>query len=752
MPSALPQPERLGAYDIVETLVEAHAGWVVYKGFDPILRRTASLKTIRKKQLNDYGGALIARLENDILTASRLHHPGIVGVYEFGEQGDFSYIASEYVEGPYLKERIRLPLSDAVSLIVQLLMALDFAHSQGVVHRGIKPANLLLNSKGQLRIAHFGVAELDSGTPPYMSPEQLAHTPVDKRTDIFSSAVVFYEVLTGAHPFAGPAETLVERITKSAECPPSEMNPELPRAFDRICARALAKASHDRYPSARSFCEDVREAYEQARGASLTRVLSNEAASYATQVLSVAERELFTASSRDPGRSMASAAVSAWGDETLRKVEKQLAEFIGPVARIRVREAAVKATDLDNLYSILAQSLSAEEERRAFLAKRSGAAPVPATQVVPDAKPQERPPERNLARPAPQVVEDKKPSPEAKPAPPPDGNRKDGRSGPSPVVRPEPVPANVERPPAPKVESKPAPKADVPPVRPVAPAPPPPPSAPKPEPPDTAARMEQLIGKQPETLSAYLKDGPPQVEEVILPFVSTVQALITLYATGAKKESLSPQNVTFDRLGKATIQMIPATRGTSSAASNPRYAAPEMFAEKAGASADAAMAAAHIYALGVMFYEILLGKKLFAKSFAGQRTELDWMRWHADPESKAPIIKSLLPDYPAALSDLVESMMDKRPEKRPPNLDAILTRLRQIAQRANKTIVLSKKEQQKVAPHADAMASMTPTPAQGHTVLWILLVLAIAGAGGGIWLWQNPDFFKTVIAPFLHLN
>ncbi|HZQ96077.1 MAG TPA: protein kinase [Candidatus Sulfotelmatobacter sp.] len=753
MPSALPQPERLGAYDIVETLVEAHAGWVVYKGFDPILRRTASLKTIPRKLLNNYGSALIARLENDILIASRLHHPGIVGVYEFGEQGDFAYIASEYVEGPYLRERVRLPLSDAVSLLVQLLMALDFAHSQGVVHRGIKPANLLLNAKGQLRIAHFGVAELDSGTPAYMSPEQFARAPLDKRTDIFSSAVVFYEVLTGAHPFAGPAETLVERITRSAECPPSEVNPELPRAFDRICARALAKAAHDRYPSARSFCEDVREAYEQARGASLTRVLSNEAASYATQVLSVAERELFTASSRDPGRSMASAAVSAWGDETLRKVEKQLAQFIGPVARIRVREAAVKATGLDNLYSLLAEGLGSEEERRAFLAKRSGAAPAPATQVGPDAKPQEQPQERTVARPGPQPFDAKTPVLEPKPAPPPpDGNRKEGRSVPAPVMRPEPVPASPERPPAPRVESKPAAKAETPPARPMAPPPPPPP--PKLEPPDSAARMEELIGKQPETLSAYLKDGPPQVEEVILPFVSTVQALIALYATGAKKEALSPQNVTFDRLGKATIQLLPATpgRGTSSAASNPRYAAPEMFAEKAGASADAAMAAAHIYALGVMFYEILLGKKLFAKSFAEQRTELDWMRWHADPESKAPTIKSLLPDYPAALSDLIESMMDKRPEKRPPNLEAILTRLRQIAQRANKTVVLSKKTQEKGAPYAEALASRTPAPAKGHTLLWILLALAVAAAGGGIWLWQNPDFFKTVIAPALHLN
>src|SRR5262249_40135463 len=147
----------------------------------------------------------------------------------------------------------------------------------------------------------------------------------------------------------------------------------------------------------------------------------------------------------------------------------------------------------------------------------------------------------------------------------PEGNRKDGKAGPGPIGRPELVATNPERPPAPRVENKPATKADAPAIRP--PAPPAPHAAPAPEPPDTAARMEELLGKQPDTLAAYLKDGPPQVEEVILPFVSTVQALIAFYATGAKKEALAPQNVTFDRLGKATIQLTPATpsRGTSGA-------------------------------------------------------------------------------------------------------------------------------------------------------------------------------------------
>jgi len=176
-----------------------------------------------------------------------------------------------------------------------------------------------------------------------------------------------------------------------------------------------------------------------------------------------------------------------------------------------------------------------------------------------------------------------------------------------------------------------------------------------------------------------------------------------------------------------------------------------MFSEKPGGNADSGITAAQIYALGVMFYEILLGKRLFAKSFAEQRSELDWMRWHADPESKAPTLKSLLPDYPTALSDLIESMMDKAPEKRPADLNTILTRLRSIAQRANKTVVLSKKMPEKARRPASSL-DLAPAPPKSHTGVWVLAVLAVLAAGGGFWLWQNPDFVRTVIAPLLHFS
>lgn len=749
MPSALPQPERLGPYEIVETLAQGHAGWVFYKGYDSILRRSATLKTIPKKLLANYGASSISRLETDVQAASHLHHPGIIGIFEYGEQFDLAYIATEYVDSPNLKEHARVPLGDAVSLATQLLSALDFAHDQGVIHRGIRPSNLFITDKGQLRVAGFGVGELDPGNPAYLSPEQFTGSAIDRRTDLFSAAVVFYELLTGVHPFAGHADGFPSRICNAVECPPSTANPDVPRGFDRVCAKALAKAARDRYPSARSFTQALREAYEGAIGSSPTRMLSTEATMVATMMLSEADRSNFAAAKSKEGPQLVSQpGGTRWEEATIHTVEKQLATYIGPVAKVKVREAANKASDLDRLYTIASESLSREDERRAFLAQKPAAAqpaaettlqraPIQAPQKP--APPQER---KNAPEPAP-LVSEPAPRQESKPrvpvAPPPEPKAA-AVADMRPQAAPEPrLAAKAKEMPAPK----PAAAAEQ--------KPPQQQKSPQPPPVDIAASLEAIVGKQPDTLADYLKEGPPQVEEVIHAFLSTVQALIAFYATGTKKESLAPKNITFDRLGKATIQALQptSTRATSSAASNPRYAAPEIFAEK---SASTDSTAPHVYALGMMFYEILLGRRLFAKTFADQRTDLDWMRWHADLESKAPSLKSMLPDYPTALSDLVESMMEKHAEKRPANLESLQSRLREIAQRSNKTIVIAKKPRAKELPPGAATKIIPAKKQRKDTWIWVLVCILVLVAGGGVWLFENPDFFRTVIAPLLHLS
>ena len=262
--------------------------------------------------------------------------------------------------------------------------------------------------------------------------------------------------------------------------------------------------------------------------------------------------------------------------------------------------------------------------------------------------------------------------------------------------------------------------------------------------PQMAARLEQLLGKQPESLAGYLHDDSPELDRVVSAFVSTVRALIAIHEAKGKSDPLIPQNVHFDQLGKATIQAAPSSSAQmTTVMSNPRYAAPEMFSEKAGAG-DTSANAANVYALGVMFYEILLGRKLFERTFPDQRNDIDWMRWHADLECKAPALKSLLPDCPAALSDLLESMMEKNVEKRPTDLGEILGRLRSVAQRANKTVVL----QRPAAP----VAASAPVPANLsmvkrktdwiNPVLFVLLVLGLGWVGYRVW--QNPEFLSDL--------
>jgi len=262
--------------------------------------------------------------------------------------------------------------------------------------------------------------------------------------------------------------------------------------------------------------------------------------------------------------------------------------------------------------------------------------------------------------------------------------------------------------------------------------------------PEMAARLEQLLGKQPPTLAGYLQDSTPELDRVVSAFVSTVRALIAIDEAKGKSDALIPQNIHFDQLGKATIQAPPSSSAQATTVmSNPRYAAPEMFSEKA-AAADSSTNAANVYALGVMFYEILLGRTLFERTFPDQRNDIDWMRWHADLESKAPALKSLLPDCPAALSDLLESMMEKHVEKRPTDLNEILGRLRSVAQRANKTVVL----QRPAAAEAPVPASGNVSPAK-RKMNWlnpILFLLVVGGLGWvGYRVWQDPDFLNQVV-------
>lgn len=267
--------KQLGKYRIDGVLGTGAMG-VVYKGFDPHIARAVALKTIRKELFNEHQKEdLIARFKNEAQAAGRLLHPNIVMVYDYGQVADTAYIAMEFVDATPLNALLvtGCPTETglAVVWVVQLLRALNYAHACGVNRRDVKPANLLVTSTGQVKIADFGVASIESaptayhadvaGTPSYMPPEQFRGEATCGRSDLFSAGVILYQLLTGKKPFSGSASVVRQKVLAEEPTPPSRVNPDLGEAFDALMCRALAKNKSDRYPSAKVFLDALMGTY-----------------------------------------------------------------------------------------------------------------------------------------------------------------------------------------------------------------------------------------------------------------------------------------------------------------------------------------------------------------------------------------------------------------------------------------------------------------------------------------------------------
>lgn len=308
-----PISKQFGRYEIVAELGRGAMG-VVYKARDPQIDRMVAVKTVSIwGQQPEEEEEFRLRFMNEAQAAGRLHHPGIVSVFDVGENPENKdpYIVLEYVDGESLNRILsrekKLALGRALNLAEEIAEALDYAHAQGVIHRDIKPGNVLITQEGHAKIADFGIAKLNLahftlpgrvlGTPAYMAPEQLSGEGCDGRSDVFSLGVILYAMVTGHSPFQGnSATTVCFKVANREPIAASALDMTLPPQLDAVISRAMAKDPNERYQRGSDFAEDLRILQQHYKPgsttSSLTRVTSTGTRSALTSALMPTANEM----------------------------------------------------------------------------------------------------------------------------------------------------------------------------------------------------------------------------------------------------------------------------------------------------------------------------------------------------------------------------------------------------------------------------------------------------------------------------
>ncbi len=272
-----PLPEHIGRYRVLGELGRGAMG-VVYRAEDPMLNRTVAIKTILLSSDPVVRAEYEARFRQEAKAAGGLNHPNLITIYDVGREGDMAYMAMELLEGVELRGMMkagRLELPFVLEILAQVADGLAFAHERGVVHRDVKPGNIMIVGERRAKVMDFGVARMRAsdietqvgavlGSPKYMSPEQVSGAPIDGRSDVFSLGVMLYELATGAPPFSAPdVQQYMLQIAGATPAPPSDLNRALPPMLDLIVARALEKDPARRYQGAADLAADLRACLAQ---------------------------------------------------------------------------------------------------------------------------------------------------------------------------------------------------------------------------------------------------------------------------------------------------------------------------------------------------------------------------------------------------------------------------------------------------------------------------------------------------------
>jgi serine/threonine protein kinase len=369
--------QSIGRYR-VDGLLGTGAMGEVYRAYDPVIDRPVAIKVVRTELAAGSGSEQwLQRFRREARAAGRRFHPNIVAILDFGEDEGMPFLAMEYIDGRNLDAILKTsgPLDPArtVAIITQVLSALGFAHQNGIVHRDVKPSNIMVLNNGDVKVADFGIAHIDAseftivgdllGTPAYMAPEQLAGAPVDRRIDLFAAGVILFEMLTGVKPSRGKSVT--ETISFMETRGPEEiraLNPAVPDSLKRVITKALAFDPARRYSNAAEFSKAIIEAFP----AHPDEKRLPEPSVCDTPVLNT-----------HVGGTVPEGAT--WRPDLLRDIERDLATFVGPMATIALKRAIRQTNDMVSLYDLLGRHVMNPRDRAEFLARgqrRAASGPV----------------------------------------------------------------------------------------------------------------------------------------------------------------------------------------------------------------------------------------------------------------------------------------------------------------------------------------------------------------------------------------